>query len=179
MKKSDKKKDIKSINNTNKKELKKKDQQNKQDKKIEELLKSNEKYLNNWKKIEANFLNYKKEENIRLKSHIGYQQEKIALDLINILDNILLAESYIPDDFKKNKWVLGMIQIKKQIDKLLKNYNIEEIKSVGEMVDFKFHEVLQEVETKEKKNGIIITEIQKGYIIGDKVIRATKVIIVK
>ncbi len=156
-----------------------KDEIAKKDEEVKELEKLNEQYLNNWKRAEADFLNYKKEEVLRIKSYIHYNQEKIMLDILSLLDIILLAESHIPDNLKEDKWVLGILQIKGQINNLLNNYNVKEIESLDKMVDFNFHEVLQEVETKDKKNGIIIAEIQKGYILDNKVIRPAKVIIAK
>jgi len=156
-----------------------KDEIAKKDEEVKELEKLNEQYLNNWKRAEADFLNYKKEEVLRIKSYIHYNQEKIMLDILSLLDIILLAESHIPDNLKEDKWVLGILQIKGQINNLLNNYNVKEIESLDKMVDFNFHEVLQEVETKDKKNGIIIAEIQKGYILNGRVIRPAKVIIAK
>lgn len=175
MNKINKKKNIKILTN--------KDEKNKNSKKnpleIKKLLELNKRYLNNWKKTEADFSNYKKEDGIRIKENIEYQQQKIILDFLDISDNISLAKNYIPNDLKKNKWVLGVMQIKEQMNKLLKNYNVEKIKTLGIMVDFKFHEVLQEVETKKEKSGIITDEVQKGYTMNNKVIRAAKVIIAK
>lgn len=147
--------------------------------KLKQLEGLSKKHLENWKQAEANFLNYKKEESVRIKEHIEYQQQKILLEFLNILDNILLAEDHIPKDLKENIWVLGIIQIKGQMIKLLENYSMKKIRSLGQMVDFKFHEVLQEVETSNKKSGIIIAVAQEGYIMNEKVIRPAKVIIAK
>lgn len=146
---------------------------------IDELIKLKEKYLDNWKRTEADFLNYKKDEDIRIRDHIFYNQKKIILDILSLLDAVILAEDHLPSELKEDKWVLGVLQFKFQINNLLKNYNLKEIKSLGEIADFNFHEVLQEIETKEEKSGTIIKEVQKGYLLNGKVIRPAKVIIAK
>ena len=178
MEKGRKKKEVKIKNQKNKKGEAKGHCQD-SNSKIEELLALNEKYLNNWRKVEADFANYKKEEGDRIQNHIKYNQEKIILDFLSILDNIALAEEHIPEDLKENQWVIGVMQIRGQINKMLEQYNVQKIKSLGEMVNFNFHEVLQEVETNDQKNGIIITEVQEGYTMNNKVIRPAKVIIAK
>ncbi len=146
---------------------------------IKNLNELNSRYLSSWKKSEANFLNYKKEEESRVSEYIKLEQEKFVLKLLNILDNLLLAEAYTPDNLKENDWILGIMQIKSLIIKFLESYDAHNIETIGKKVDFKFHEVLQEIETSKEKSGIIIKEVQKGYIMNGKVIRAAKVIITK
>ena len=73
----------------------------------------------------------------------------------------------------------GFLQIKTQLQNFLKNHGLEEIKSLGEKFDPNFHEIIEEVETKNKESGIIIEEIQKGYKIKNRLLRPAKVKISK
>ena len=57
---------------------------------------------------------------------------------------------------------------------VLKECNIEEIKAVGEKFNPEFHEAIEQIESK-KESGIIVEEIQKGYLLNNKVLRPSKV----
>ena len=57
--------------------------------------------------------------------------------------------------------------------------NIEEIKTVGEKFDPKYHEAIGEEESEKYVAGMVIKEMAGGYKMGDRVIRPAKVIIAK
>lgn len=135
-----------------------------------------EEYLNNWKRERADFINYKKDELERTLSLIKHSTEKFVVKLLPILDNLYLAQKHLSDD--------GLSQVIKQFEDFLAKEGIEEIKSVGEKFDPSFHEVVGEASpsealAKESKSGEIVEEIQKGYKIGEKILRPAKVIITK
>lgn len=137
-------------------------------------------YLNNWKRSHADFLNYKKDEMKRTEELMRYVNIEIVMKLLPILDNFDLA---LKQDFGKEKAsekiIEGFVNIKKQIQDLLKSYEVEEIKAIGEKFDPQFHEVIEEVENKDKEQGIIVEEIQKGYMFAGQVLRPAKVKISK
>lgn len=140
-----------------------------------ECEKKKEEYLAGWQRARADFLNYKKEEMQRIGALVGMSQAEIILKLLPILDNFDIIEEKLSDDLKNNSEVKGVLQIKTQIQDFLKKYGIEEVKSLGKKFDPNFHEVVEQVETKEKESGVIVKEIQKGYTLQGKIIRAAKV----
>ena len=70
-------------------------------KELEDAKAKCEEYLNGWKRESADFLNYKKDEMERIGQLVKYANEEIILKIIPILDNIYLAESHVPEEFKK------------------------------------------------------------------------------
>lgn len=148
-------------------------------KKLEEYKKKSEEYLAGWQRARADFLNYKKEEMERIGEILKYANENFILKILPILDNFEKATKEIPEDRKSDKFLEGLLQIKNQLGDFLKNQGVEEIKTVGEKFDPNFHEVIEEIEVKDKESGIIITEAQKGYKLQGKVIRPAKVKIIK
>ncbi|MEK7562720.1 MAG: nucleotide exchange factor GrpE [Patescibacteria group bacterium] len=151
-----------------------------EDKKLEELQKylddakaKCEEYLNGWKRERADFLNYKKEEMERISQLVKYANEEIILKIIPILDNLCLAAQHISDP--------GILQIKKQLEDFLVKEGIEPIRTMGESFNPEFMEVVEEVQDNSglKEIGIVIEEIQRGYIMHDKLIRPAKVKISK
>ena len=148
-------------------------------KKLEEAEKLKNEYLAGWQRARADLINYKKEEIERVGELIKFSANGIFLKILPILDNFEIAEKKLPENLKNDENVKGILQIKNQILNFLKEQGVEEIKSVGEMFDPNFHEVVEEVEVKGKEPGIIIEEIQKGYKINGRLLRPAKVKVAK
>ena len=148
-------------------------------KKLEECQKLKDEYLAGWQRERADFLNYKKGELERIGEIIKYGDLGLILKILPIADNFELAEKNLPENLKTDENVKGILQTKNQILDFLKNQGVEEIKSVGEKFDPNFHEVIEEVEVKDKESGIVIEEIQKGYKINGRLLRPAKVKISK
>ncbi len=157
---------------------------NKEEKKlnIEELKKNLEKYqkLKNeylacWQKERADFLNYKKEELLRMGEVAGYASTDLILKIIPILDNFKLAEKNISPEMKDNEEIKGLLQIKDQLEDFLKKQGVEEIESIGKKFDINLHEAVEELEVKGKEPGIVVEEVKKGYKMRGRIIRIAKV----
>jgi len=149
------------------------------EKKLEECEKQRNEYLAGWQRARADFLNYKKEEMERVKSMIKYEQEEFFMEVLPILDNFEIIEKKLADNLKSNDNVKGVIQIKNQILNLLKHYDIEEIKAIDEKFDPNLHEAVEEVKKEGLQSGMIIEEIQKGYMMNGKILRPAQVKVVK
>ena len=148
-------------------------------KNLEEYQKQKEEYLNGWKRERADFLNYKKEEMERFGELIKYANESLILKLLPILDNLYIAEKEIPENFKNNQWVEGLLKIKTQILDFLKGQGVEEIECLGKKFDPNFQEVVEEVEAKDKEPQTVVEEIKKGYTLYGQVLRPAKVRVTK
>ena len=149
-------------------------------KQLEECEKKAAEYLSGWQRERADFLNYKKEEMERIGQLINYAREELILEILPLMDNFEVIEKKLPENLKKNENIKGLLQIKIQFHDFLKSLGVEEIKSVGEKFDPKFHESVEEVEPasptdKGIKSGIIVEEIQKGYKSNGRLLRPAKV----
>ena len=144
-------------------------------KKLEKYQKEKAEYLAGWQRARADLLNYKKEEMERIGEVLKYVDTGLILKILPILDNFEIAEKKLPENFKNDENIKGLILIKNQLQDFLKNQGVEEIKSVGERFNPNFHEVIEEIETKDKESGIIVEEIQKGYKINGRLLRPAKV----
>lgn len=142
---------------------------------LEACLKEREEFLRGWQRERADFLNYKKEESERIKSIIRHANEEFILKILPVLDNFEKAEKEIPEKFKEDQYFKGLLQIKIQLLDFLKNQGVKEVESLGKKFDPNFHEVIEEVKIKDKESGIVVEELQKGYILEDKLLRPAKV----
>ena len=155
-------------------------------KNLKEAQEKKEEYLKGWQRTTADFLNYKKEkvhEEVRREREKMEEalKEKWLRKILTILDNFEKAEKEIPENLKNDQYLKGFPKIKTQILDFLKNEGVTEIKLEGEL-NPDLHEVVDFVERTElKKNekGDVIEEIQRGYMIGNKLLRVTKVRVIK
>lgn len=153
-------------------------------KKIEKLRKKLKKaeeekreYLDGWQRAKADFINFKKRTEESKKELAKYSSENIILQILPIVDNFEQAfndtEAWKSVD---ENWRKGIEMIYNQLLEILKDNNVEEIKSLGETFDPKIHECVETVEIEDEKDDDKILEvIQKGYRIDDKIIRHPRV----
>jgi molecular chaperone GrpE len=137
--------------------------------------KQRDEYLDGWKRAKADFINYQKEEIKRFESILKFANEELVKDLIPVLDSFDLSLTVLESQGLAEK---GMYLVKSQLEDILKKRGLESIKVVGEKFDPAFHEAIAEVEAKGEP-GIIVEEIEKGYKLNGKVIRAARVKIAK
>lgn len=140
--------------------------------KIERLQAEKEGYINRLQRLQADFSNYRK----RTDREMGKVQSQTIIELIRellpIIDNFerALAQDTDNDDVKK-----GVEMIYRQLINFLEKQGVEIIAAQGEHFDHNYHEAVMQIESEEHESGIIIEEMQKGYILGDKIIRPAMV----
>ena len=108
-----------------------------------------------------------------------------AKESLNLIDNLDRSKISLENDEKlKNTEALKKIVehldiIYKDMLTILKKNNIEPIKSINEKLDPNLHQAMMEVEDDEKEAGTIIQEIQKGFMMKDRLLRPSLVCVSK
>ena len=143
-----------------------------------------EERLNQLKYLQADFDNYRKRQDESKRQLKDFILEDIALQILPVVDNFEMSLSHIPEDQKTGAWVQGILHIQRQLETVLKDNGISEIETKeGDEFDPEFHEAIShethniEHETKKNIENKIAKIVSKGYKIGDKIIRAVKVIV--
>jgi molecular chaperone GrpE len=131
-----------------------------------------EEYLAFAQKAKADFINYKREQEVKISEIIKFANEGLILDILPVLDSFELAMKHLPDDKETGK-DNGIEQLNNQLENILKSNGVEKIEAIGEKFNPELHESIEVVEGEE--SGIVVEEIQKGYKLNNKVIRASKV----
>jgi molecular chaperone GrpE len=148
-------------------------------KKIKEQLKKAEQeraeYLAGWQRAKADLINYKKEQEAKISEIFKFANEGLIYEILPVLDSFELAMKHFENNHKDTEG-LGKEEIKQiynQFKNILKSSGVEEIQVAGEKFNPEFHESVGEIEGGEQ--GLNAEEIQKGYKLNGKVIRASKV----
>jgi molecular chaperone GrpE len=147
--------------------------------KIKSIQKEKDEYLLNWQRERADFVNFKKEEDVRSTRIRGIVKESILESLLPILDSFSVAFSN-KEAWEKvdENWRRGVEYIYQQFSQVLADNNITEINPVYlENFDPSLHQSIEDrVTEKEEEKGTVLQVIQKGYKVGDSVIRPARVV---
>ena len=137
-----------------------------------------EKYdtLNNqYIRLAADFDNYRKRHEQEKEALLKYGAESTLKKMIEVLDNFERGLKAIEtvEDCEKVKECYNLAY--KNFTDVLKKAGLETIKAEGETFDPNFHEAVMQTPSTEHPEHTIIAELQKGYKLGDKVLRPTLV----
>ena len=125
-------------------------------------------------RLQAEFENYRKRVEKETTAFKQYAVADVVNKLLPLLDSFELALSKVD---KKDDTVKGFELIYAQLFDILEKQGLRQISSVGEQFDPTKHEALLQEEGEEK--DIVLEELQKGYLIHDRVIRPARVKISK
>ena len=144
----------------------------------EEINPLQEKYdtLNNqYIRLAADFDNYRKRQEQEKEALLKYGAENTLKKMIEVLDNFERGLKAIEtvEDCDKVKECYNLAY--KNFTEVLTKAGLESIKAEGEQFDPNFHEAVMQTPTSEKPEHTILAELQKGYKLGDKVLRPTLV----
>ena len=140
----------------------------------DKLAEANDRYL----RLAAEFDNYRRRSAKERMDLISLANENLVKDMLPIIDDFERALAAIKDSDDTDSAKEGVELIYNKLVAFLKKNGVKEIEAVGKDFDTDFHEAVAQfpVEDKDKKNKVIDVT-QKGYTMGEKVIRYAKVVI--
>ncbi len=112
----------------------------------------------------------------------GFNFAAESLLLIDNIDRAIVSfknDEILKNNKDLNKIIDGIEIVKKDLVSIFKKNGIEAIESVGKKFDPNFHQAMMEVENNTKEPGTVIQEIQKGYMIKDRLLRPSLVSVTK
>ena len=149
---------------------------------IEKIKKSQEESKNNYDlflRSEADSENLKKRSKKEKEAWIKYANEKIAKDLLPVLDNLENAISHSKNEGSLDALREGVDLTLKGMKDTLTKSGLEEVKALDERFDPSFHHAVSEQEDEKVKAGLICHELQKGYTFNQRLIRPAMVVVSK
>ncbi len=139
---------------------------------IEEAVQYKDKYV----RLYAEFENARKRMERDKQEFVKYANEGLIAEFLNILDNLersVEAAQAKHEDYAA--FLKGVEMIMAQIHEMLKKNSVRPIEVQGQMFDPHCHEILMQEESDGVEEGTILDEFQRGYTLGDRVIRTSKV----
>ena len=146
--------------------------------KISEL---EEKIVRQFAEMENQRRRYEKEK----EDAFEYGGFSFAKETLNLIDNLERSKAAIENDQNLknsdgfNKIINHLEIIYKDMISILKKNNIQPIESIGKKLDPNLHQAMMEIEDENNENGIILQEIQKGFMMKDRLLRPSLVGVAK
>ena len=127
-----------------------------------------------YKRLLAEFENYKKRSQKERDSLYGMVTGDVVMTILPIMDNLEKAADAHTEDLN---YQAGVKMVSKQLSEALAKLGLTEIESIGTTFDPELHEAVSHVEDSSKGIQEIVEEYRKGYKIGNKVVRHSMVIV--
>ena len=136
-----------------------------------------EEYLTGWQKERADFVNYRKQEEDRRSMFSESVRERILTRFLAVIDSFNMAFANKEAWGKVDEgWRMGVEYIYTQMNTIFEEYGVKAIGEEGETFDPNIHQSIDVVETDKKEmEHKVANVIQKGYKLGERVIRAARV----
>jgi len=122
-------------------------------------------------RLQAEFENYKKRVEKENREFVKYANAGLISKILNTIDTFEIALRNLNEH---EKFVKGIEMIYAQLISTLESEGLRPINSVGKKFDPYLHEVMLK-QTSDKEEGIVLEELQKGYMLHGKVLRYSKV----
>lgn len=133
------------------------------------------KNLDGWMRSQAEFANARK----RMDKQRIEIQTRAVTDMINrllpVIDDFDRAFDNVPDTIHQDTWFEGIELVKRKLVGILEGLNVQPIEAVGQPFDPNCHEAIMQAPSDDVESGYVIAELQKGYKMGDRIIRPSLV----
>lgn len=127
----------------------------------------NEKYM----RLYAEFENYKKKVQKDKEELVKYANEKFILELLPVVDSLEMALEHAKNK-KHGGIVQGVENTLKEFLRILNKFGLTPIEAMGKSFDPSVHHAMSIVERNDVEENSVVEVFRKGYMFGDKVIRA-------
>ena len=113
----------------------------------------------------------------------AYAATGFARDILSVADNLARAIDAIPEDPREDSKFKGLVAgiqaTQRELDKVFTQNGITRIAAMGLPLDPNQHQAMMEVPTDDAESGTIVQEMQAGYMIKDRLLRASMVGVAK
>lgn len=126
-------------------------------------------------RVQADFDNFRRRTQKEKEELAQYATSKLLGELLPVLDNFERALATAPETPESEAFAKGVNMIFRQLDGVLKAEGLTAMETVGQPFNPEYHQAIMQVESEEHEEGIVTEEVQKGYLLKDKVLRPAMV----
>ncbi len=131
-------------------------------------------------RVSAEFENYKKRAVREMNDFRKFANETFVKAMLPVIDNLDRAIETASSDEQTNSSVVeGVSMTLKEILKVFEQFNVKGFESLGKTFDPNFHQAVMQEETEDHPENTVIHELQKGYMMHDRLLRPAMVVVSK
>jgi len=129
-------------------------------------------------RISAEFENYKKRSNREMEDFRKYANQSLIKEMLAVVDNLERALNSSNGESSIDKCMADGVNLTlKEILKVFEKFNVKPIEAIGQPFDPNFHQAMMQEETDDYPEHTVITQLQKGYMIHDRLLRPSMVVV--
>ena len=132
-------------------------------------------WLDKYQRSVAAFSNYRKRQERERQQQVLRLTMDLLRQLLPVVDDFERGLERIPVELADDGWVEGVLLIHRKLKDLLAGFQVAPIEAQGELFDPNLHSALMQEESDEYPEGTVTEELQKGYLLGDQVLRPSLV----
>ncbi len=136
-------------------------------------------YLDGWQRARAEFANYKKRNEQERQELFKLANTTLITKLLPIFDDFERAFQALPSNLLSLTWIDGVALIYRRLQAILEAEGLTLIETEGQSFDPLLHEAVTYEESAEHQEDQIIGEVQRGYKLGDRILRPALVRVAK
>jgi len=129
-------------------------------------------------RVSAEFENYKKRSAREIDEFRKFANESLIREMLTVVDNLERALNSSNNDNQANSHIAeGVDMTLKEILKVFEKFNVKPIEALGKPFDPNFHQAAMREETNERPENTVLNELEKGYMIHDRLLRPAMVVV--
>ena len=137
-------------------------------------------YYDKLLRVSAEFENYKKRTAREMQEVVKYANEKLIKELLTVVDNLERAIDSASGHYDENDPLIQGVHLTlNETLKMLERHQVKPVTSLGEPFDPTFHQAMMQEEVEDRPPNTVVKELQKGYLIHDRLLRPALVAVSK
>jgi molecular chaperone GrpE len=132
-------------------------------------------YLDGWQRARAELANARRRFQREQEQAYAFAQGDVLARMLPIVDDFERAFETLPHNLSGLTWIQGVLLIQRKLQVLLEQAGVTAIEAVGTQFDPMAHEAVTHEASDAVPAGVVIAELQKGYKMGQRVLRPTMV----
>ncbi|MGH2468331.1 MAG: nucleotide exchange factor GrpE [Candidatus Limnocylindrales bacterium] len=132
-----------------------------------------------WQRTAADFANFRRRTEQEREATLGLASELLLLKVVTLADDFDRALASAPVELADSGWLEGIEAIDRKLRQLLESEGVTPLEAQGQPFDPREHEAVSQVETAEVPDDTVISELQRGYRIRDRILRPALVSVAK
>ncbi len=132
-------------------------------------------YLDGWQRARADMANYRRRTEAERSTLVATANSRLLTRLLPVLDDFERAFETLPADLRNLTWIQGVGMIYRKLQITIEGEGATPVDAVGQPFDPNIHDAIMQEESNDYPAGTVVAELQRGYKLGDRVLRPAMV----
>ncbi|USB34430.1 nucleotide exchange factor GrpE [Paenibacillus sp. YPG26] len=142
---------------------------------LEQLRNEVQEHQQRFLRSQADFDNFRRRTQKEKEELAKYASSKLITELLPVIDNLDRALAAAQENAEAESFSKGVDMIFRQLEGILAAEGLSPMNAVGQPFNPEYHQAIMQVDSDEYEEGVVVEEVQKGYLLKDKVLRPAMV----